>query len=185
MEIKNLPEEQMRMHKDFFDKCNDAVANGFYLEALFLEYAALEGRLEVMLGVLGLPCNKEQPHSIRKSIQISHRLTCLDNLQKSTDLFAKSKLPKKYFQKLNSWINKRNQYVHGLYKDALSYKSRMSEGRRLAEQEYELIRLMYNDTNRIKRLKRNHSECFNSDMIRCSSGKCMLNMVAEEKQLIQ
>lgn len=47
-------EKQVKMHRDLFDRCNAAIENKCYLEAVMLEYAAMEGRFEVMLGVLGM-----------------------------------------------------------------------------------------------------------------------------------
>lgn len=38
--------KQASMHKDFFAKTMEAEEHGFYLEAIFREYAAIEGRLE-------------------------------------------------------------------------------------------------------------------------------------------
>ena len=48
--------KQVSMHKNFFDKVDAAIEGGFYLEAVFREYAAIESRLEALLGVLGAPC---------------------------------------------------------------------------------------------------------------------------------
>lgn len=50
-----LSEKQRVMHKDMFDKVKNALQNGFYFEALFLEYSAIEGRLEVISGLLSMP----------------------------------------------------------------------------------------------------------------------------------
>lgn len=38
-----LSEKQRVMHKDMFDKVKNALQNGFYFEALFLEYWQLRG----------------------------------------------------------------------------------------------------------------------------------------------
>ena len=65
---------QVEMHKDFFDRCKFAIENKFYMEAILMEYAAIESRLEVMLGVLGLPCNKFIDNNQRKNIRNRQRI---------------------------------------------------------------------------------------------------------------
>ena len=96
---------QYRMHKDFFDRCKLAIDNGMYFEAVLMEYAAIEARLEVIMGVIGLPCNKMLPDSERRKINISDRVDCLKTITKSSDVF---KLPNDFFTKLKAWIKKRN-----------------------------------------------------------------------------
>lgn len=49
---------QRLMHKDFFVRCKSAIEQKFYMEAILMEYAAIEARMEILLGVIGLPCNK-------------------------------------------------------------------------------------------------------------------------------
>ena len=84
--------KQIEMHMDFFDKTTFAIENGYYLEAMFREYAAIEGRLEILLGVLGAPCNKHLPFNQRKDMKISHRITCLSKHYKNTTGIGKTKL---------------------------------------------------------------------------------------------
>ena len=47
--VIGIENKQVEMHKNFFDKCHVAIENGFFLEAVFIEYAAIEGRLEIIL----------------------------------------------------------------------------------------------------------------------------------------
>ncbi len=168
MEINKA--NQFAMHKNYFDKCKFAVDSGFYLEAIFLEYAAIESRLEIICGVLGLPCNKNRDDNVRKSIQISHRISCLNYLRKNHLVFENTKLSMRYFDKLNSWINKRNQLIHGLYKNEIQYKSRIAMCKKLAEDGYEYSRLLYNETKRLRRIHNNHPELLIDIM--CHNSKC-------------
>ena len=39
--------------------CEYVIQNGYYLEAILMEYAAIESRLESVCGVLGLPCGQK------------------------------------------------------------------------------------------------------------------------------
>ena len=164
---------QQKMHKDFFDRCKTAIENGFYMEAILMEYAAIEARLEVMLGLLGLPCNQFIDDSQRKSINISHRVHCADMLRKCSQTFENTKLNKKFFDNISKWIGKRNEYIHGLYKNEIIYSSRIKDAKTFAERGYDYCRFLYNEVNRLKRMKRNHIEYFDESII-CYSSKCSM-----------
>ena len=164
---------QEKMHKDFFDRCKAAIENGFYMEAILMEYAAIEARLEVMHGLLGLPCNQFIDDSQRKNINISHRVHCADVLRKTSKVFDNTKLSKSFFNNISKWISKRNEYIHGLYKNEIKYSSRIKDAKHFAEQGYDYCRILYNEVNRLKRLKKNHIECFD-EKVNCCSSKCVM-----------
>ena len=155
--------QQVGMHTDFFDRCEFAINNGFYLEAMFLEYAAIKGRLEAILGILGAPCNKTLDAGQRGNIKISHRIECLKKIRNNNPVFAKTKLDHNFFYKnvkLSAWINKRNCYIHGLYKGEREYNGRMAGAKELAETGYKLCRALYNETKRLNRLRKSKPELF-------------------------
>lgn len=176
--MEDLPKKQMEMHKNFFDKCKGAIENGYYLEAIFLEYAAIESRLEVILGVLGLPCNKDIDDSKRKGVQISHRINCMNCfLKNGSPVFEKTKLNKKFFDNLNSWTDKRNRYIHGLYKNAGEYEKRKAECKSLAKKGYQFADSLYTEANRLKYIKKHHPERIDSLNFECKSDKCNLKNI--------
>ena len=86
---------QRDMHCSFFERCQFAIDNGFCLEALLMEYAAIEARLEVILGMLGRPCSKYLLDADRKKVQISHRIECLKK-QQNYEVFIRTHLPRNY-----------------------------------------------------------------------------------------
>ncbi len=178
MDNKELRQSQVGMHKDFFDRCKFAIENGFYLEAIILEYAAIESRLESICGILGLPCNKELDPKQRESIKISQRIVCLKKVRnRNKELFEKCKLKDDFFYKstgLDKWTEVRNNYVHGLYKDVIKYRARNRSMKKDAEDGYEIARLLYNETKRLRRLKNSKPELFEN--IICTQKKaCYLN----------
>lgn len=150
--------KQIEMHMDFFDKTTFAIENGYYLEAIFREYAAMEGRLEILLGVLGAPCNKHMPFNQRKDIKISHRITCLSKYYKNTTGIGKTKLTPHFFESLKKWTDSRNIYIHGLYKNEIQYRERCEQCKRMAEEGLLLTRMLYNEVKRIRRYLKNHTE---------------------------
>ena len=171
---------QREMHKDFFDRCQCAIDNGFYFEAVLMEYAAIEARLEVILGMLGLPCNQYICNEDRQKISISHRVNCISRIRKNGNVFEKSKLPDNYFKKLKKWIDNRNGYIHGLYKNEIQYKNRMKDSKNRAEEGLELCRQLYNEANRIRRLIKKQD--LNGEVgITCYEERCILCAEKMEK----
>ena len=92
--MNEIQSKQVEMHKNLFDRCQAAIEGQFYLEAMFLEYAAIEGRLEVILGLLGTPCDKNLEGELRHRVNISDRIQCLKKARKSLPVFEKTKLEK-------------------------------------------------------------------------------------------
>lgn len=165
--------EAYKMHKNFFDRCQEAVNSKFYLEAIFHEYASIEGRLEVILGILGMPCNKNLPPNIRKNINISQRIKCLKSIMNNSSIFDKSKLDNKFFESIEKWINERNRIIHGLYKNEEKYQPRMKNAKELAVQGCEYARKLYNEASRLRRIRKNHKDLL-MDIDTLCKEKCQL-----------
>ena len=148
-------QKQVAMHMDFFDRTLYAIEKGFYLEAIFREYAAIEGRLEVILGLLGAPCNKFADDETRKSINISHRIHCLKHFFADNKMAYSSKLDDKFFKKLSKWVSERNGIVHGFYKNEMKYRERSSNNQKLAEDGLSMAKMLYNEAKRLRRYLNN------------------------------
>ena len=139
-----------------------------------MEYAAIESRLEVFLGLLNLPCNRNIADKERRKVQISHRIKCAKECLGNFEIFNTSKLDKKYFDRLSKWIKKRDEYVHGLYKNEIMYETRIAGAKEHAEKGEELCRLLYNEVNRLKRLRKTHPEV-SVECVVCNESRCCLN----------
>lgn len=161
------------MHKNYFDRAEKSKKEGCFLEAIFLEYAAIEGRLEVLCGLFSCPCNKELPDSIRKDIKISQRVNCLKKVYNNHPacLEYKTKLSQKCWSDLLCWLRKRNMYVHGLYKRPEEYINRNKEARSMSEEGYDYADLLYKEVKRVRRLRANHPEKLKYEGSVCD-GKC-------------
>lgn len=171
-------EKQVHMHKDLFDRSKNVIENGCYFEAILLEYAAIEGRLEVILGILGLPCNKALDAKQRESVKISYRIECLNFIRKNSINFKSSKLDIDFFSNkgiLNKWIKERNTFIHGLYKSSDKYTQRIKDAEKLAADGYEITKLLYNEAKRLRRLSKNHPEQFQNCYGMCRKSKCKVN----------
>lgn len=171
--MNETQQKQVAMHKDFFDRCRLAIDEGFYMEAILMEYAAMESRLEIILGVVCLPCSKNLDSGLRSSINISHRIRCVKWLVQNSPLFETSKLEKKFFEMLLDWTKERNKYVHGLYKNEGIYEQRKEDACALAKDGLEYCRLLYNEARRLRRIVGKNPELLNCN-ISCRSKQCKL-----------
>ena len=166
--------KQVKMHMNFFDQCELAIENGYYLEAIMMEYAAIESRLESICGVLGLPCGQRCP--CRRDIKISDRIQCLRVCRnKNQIIFANTKLPETFFcekGELKTWIRGRDIRVHGLFKSEEEFFNRIAKNEKLAKTGLTYARLLYNEAKRLRRLS-NHVNLFNNTVLTCKKGiKC-------------
>ena len=163
VKMDEIKKQQVEMHTNFFDRCESAIQNQFYFEAILLEYAAMESRLEAILGILGAPCNEYLKPEQRAKINISQRIECLKKARVNSHIFEKTKLPMDFFFKkseLCKWIDARNRYIHGLYKGELKYSSRMADAKAVAENGLKLCRMLYNEAKRLNRLRKSKPELF-------------------------
>ena len=166
--------DSVKMHSGFFDKSKQAIIDGYYLEAVMYEYASIEGRLEVICGLLGLPCNKDLDKKIRRKIKIDNRRKCLATIYKKHPACKdyKTKLDEEFWGRLKTWIDERNTYVHGLYKSPSEYISRINRMEGFAIEGREFARLLYNEAARLRRIAKNHPEKMSLDEYKCESKKC-------------
>ena len=163
---------QQKMHMDFFEKTELAIDNTFYLEAIFREYAAIEGRLEIILGLFGAPCNKNLSSNIRKEIAISHRIKCIKKIYNDNEELGNTKIDIAFLDELNEWIKNRNTITHGFYKNVIKYNERSKKNRDLAKQGLSLAKKLYNEAKRLRRFRDNHIDNNLLKMSKCCVTGC-------------
>lgn len=114
--MDSTPENMIKYenYKEQMKRLKAAMANRFYLEAIFIEYAILEDRLESALRHSGKWHPKPDQHtSIDKKVKL---------LLKQAE--EKKSLAQKYFQpemmqEILDWKNRRNPLMHSLMKQQL------------------------------------------------------------------
>ena len=169
---KEMTKEQRKtageVHKNFFDRTQFAINNQFYLEAILLEYSAMETRLRVILGLFDMPCSACEDTDITNRIGLQTKLKCFKHcMDENPDFFAKSKINRTTLKKMAEWCNSRNRRIHGLYEDTEKYGALMGKNKKLAETGYEYAYMLYNEANRLKRLKKNHPDVFSTCNFTC------------------
>lgn len=174
--------KQQQMHQDYFDKTQMAIDNGFYLEAIFREYAAIEGRLEVLLGLFGAPCNKRLPNTIRKDIAISHRIKCLKYIYNNFS-FGNPKIDNDFLNGLESWLTNRNKLAHGFYKNELKYNERSKKNKDLSEKGLKYTRILYGEVTRLRRYRSSHADINLLTIAKCRQTGCKAYKKGTDREL--
>ncbi len=159
------------MHKDFYDKINLAIEDGFYFEAYIREYNAMEARMKVIMGILGMPCEVCKNEDLTNAVGIGTKLNCLRSFLDNKPLFEKSKLTKKVLREINSWTQVRNKAIHRLYYNPEMYETTSRQIKEYSVKGKEYVRLIYNETERLKRLKKRKPELFIDSPSKCHVNK--------------
>lgn len=68
-----------RAHKDYYDRCKEAIKDEYYLEALCLEYSTMESRVASILSMIDMPCGNLN-NDDTFDIGIHVKLNCIKNV---------------------------------------------------------------------------------------------------------
>ena len=162
--------QQKQIHAQFYDRCKKAIDEGYYLEAMLLEYAYMEARVNRIMEVLNMPCALVQDTDIYRGIGLNRKVSCLKKFLKADNkVLEKSHLKNKTLNDIKAWCNRRNDRIHNLYKDIDKYDETISKNKELALEGYEYSKLLSQEANRLKLLKEKHPELFD-DAFKCLNG---------------
>jgi KaiC/GvpD/RAD55 family RecA-like ATPase len=89
-----------------------AIKNGFYLEAVFIEYAILEDRSESLLR----HCEMFNPD---KHNTLAKKLNRISELHRNKSGLVKKYIPEDVIGGIREWKNERNRLIHALLKQEL------------------------------------------------------------------
>lgn len=147
--MESTPENMLKYenYKEQMKRLKAAMTNQFYLEAIFIEYAILEDRLESALRHSGQWHSKPDQHT---SIDRKVRLLMAQAEEKKS-------LAQKYFQpemmqEILDWKNRRNPLMHSLMKQQLhtdDLSGLAEEGLALVKQVSNKVKLFNRATDRI------------------------------------
>lgn len=104
-------------YKEQFKRLKKAFEYKFYMEAIFIEYAIMEDRVEA---ILRYENNEIKPKNEREFISITRKLNKIKKIAEQN-----KSLPQKYFSdgiadEISEWIKKRNALIHALLKKELT-----------------------------------------------------------------
>lgn len=157
---KEIGETARIVHKSYFDKTKYAIDNGFYLEALCMEYASMEGRMKVLMREMGMECGIKKSAKDHPDVPLKRRFVCLKRalFKHRKDVFEESYFNEKMFEDIFAWIDMRNSTMHALYNDTEKYDEMVKKLKVLALKGYDYVITMYDEANRLKRLMKKHPE---------------------------
>ena len=139
--------EKYEIYKSMYDNLNKAMKNGFYYEAIFIEYAIFEDRLTAVLKYANVPflCKSG------RDINITDKIERIEKREEFSNKFVKERLTNELMQELRQWLKKRNELIHSLAN--IPYDSETVK--KIADEGYELVKKISNKSksviNHIKR----------------------------------
>lgn len=101
-------------YKEQMGRLKKALSHGFYLEAIFIEYAIMEDRLESVLRHSG----KWNPKP-NEYWSIDRKLNRVAKIAEEKRSIAAKYFPKELTDVLRTWKEQRNQLIHALLKQSL------------------------------------------------------------------
>lgn len=104
-------------YKEQFKRLKKAFDYKFYMEAIFIEYAMMEDRVEAILRYEG---NEIKPKNEKEFISIGRKLNKIAAIARQN-----KSLPQRYFsdgtvENILEWIKRRNALIHALLKKELT-----------------------------------------------------------------
>ena len=116
-----------------------AISAHFYLEALFIEYAVMEDRLESILTHAGV-------FRLDKHDTITRKLRRLE-IQCQGDKTARKYFSPELLQSILDWKEKRNKFIHSLMKQVFTGE----ELKEIVDQGQEIVKMLNNKSSCYKR----------------------------------
>lgn len=166
---KEKGERARKVHASFFDRCEEAIEKKYYLEAMCMEFASIEGRMYAIMRTLGFQCGTKKETREQPDIALSYRFKCLKKFLNDRTMFKDSYFKPEEIDEIGIWLKNRNDRIHGLYCDTEKYDEVMNQNKKLALQGYYYSRKMYDEANRLKRLTKK-----NPNILKYFTGKCII-----------
>ena len=131
MNTKDLSENMQKyyIYKEQMERLTKALNAHFYLEAVFIEYAIMEDRLQSFLMAAGV-------YNEKKHWQITGKIKGLKKLLAEEEHPLGRYLTEEQLDQITAWKDKRNPLIHALMKQSMTTESLAElaeEGRKIAK----------------------------------------------------
>ena len=150
MTEKNM--EKYEIYKQLSSDLTKAMKQGFYYEAIFIEYAILEDRLASVLKYAGVLTMEKAGNQ-----NIAKKINDIRNSKEFSSKFVRERLSFELLDSITAWKDKRNRLIHNLANipyDAAAVKE-------VAEEGYEIVKVVKNKSdsviNRFKKERLNNT----------------------------
>ena len=121
-------------------RLNKAIKSGFLLEAVFIEYAIMEDRLESVLRHSGR--FKQEKHR-----SINSKLSSVKEIARNKKGLLRKYLTDELLESVSEWKEKRNKLIHALMKQNLNG----AELKEIVDEGYLMVKTLNNKTTCYKR----------------------------------
>lgn len=115
MQEKNM--QKYENYREQNERLKKALANNFYLEAIFIEYSIMEDRAE---SVLKYTNDMPKPRNEGGFVSIDAKLSKIKKLAENKKSVIKKYFTDEFIDSIISWKNDRNGYIHALMKKQLT-----------------------------------------------------------------
>ena len=105
--------EKRNQYAILMSRLKKATYNEFYYEAIFIEYAIFEDRLESLLRHANLPIMDKDGHPLK----ISKKLNILISNKKFQDKYIRKHIPVDLINQIVDWKKERDKLIHALVKN--------------------------------------------------------------------
>ena len=137
--MKNM--EKYEIYKKMHEDLTKAMKNGFYYEAIFIEYAILEDRFRSVLYYANINYIDKKGNDI----SIKSKLNKIESRKELSSSFYKKRLSIDLLNRTRSWIDNRNDLIHHLAN--ITYDSDKVES--IAVEGYEIVKIVKNKTSSV------------------------------------
>ena len=139
---ENLPENMLKYnnYKEQIGRLTKAMNAKFYLEAVFIEYAIMEDRLQSFLVTAGI-------YDEKKHWNISGKIKALKKLLSVEGHPLRRYLTEEQLLQINEWKDRRNPLIHALMKQSMTTESLAA----LAEEGREIIKTLNSKSSSYRR----------------------------------
>ena len=137
MDITIDNHQKYENYKEQFQRLNKALANGFNLEAMFIEYAIMEDRTESILRHAGLWEAYLRKRGTRGAT-INSKITYIQGKVTSGDKLLARYFSDNLLNQVLAWKEERNRLIHALLKQQFEHNEIME----LAAQGNELVKTL-------------------------------------------
>ena len=142
-QITELNKQKYETYRKMYDNLKIAMNRCFYLEAICLEYAIAEDRIDAVFRCFDDKAWNQE--SSKKTLRRKIKELKENRNYKSDEMFIE-KLPEQVLGKIDAWANKRNDYLHHL-----AYLPYCDDDLRVIAQEgRDLIKDLNNSVKKVK-----------------------------------
>ena len=142
---KNM--QKYEAYRKMYEDLGKAMKNGFYYEAIFIEYAVFEDRLTSLIKYAGLPTVKKG-----RNLSLVQKLNTIRSHKRFSEKFIQDRLKPELLNSVEDWKDKRNNLIH----DLANMPYGISEIKEIAEEGNKLLREFKNKTQSvINHIKKN------------------------------